>query len=410
MEPTSAAVEPMTNEWCMHHFDPQSPELPAGLPATLARMREACPVAHSDQYGGFWVVTKYKDVLRVAEDWETFSSEHGLLVPPAPTAVRNMPVEADPPAHRAYKRLVNAFLTPAAVQQWEDRTRQLVNRLIDAFIERGRCDFMAEFARPYPALAFFAFTLNAPAEELEKLAYLTSKSAIPTDPESAACWAALAEWVNDFIEQRRHQDPKRDVVDGVLTAEIDGRPLTQEEVIGIVQNLVIGGLKTTSTALGMMMVRLCRQPEIPAFLRTNPERIPGAVEELLRLDPPVSAVGRTSMRDGEVGGQHIKRGDKVMVYWSSADWDADEFPNPDSFDLDRARNRHLAFGAGVHRCAGSNLARMNLRIALAELLGRLDDIRIEEGADLHYTLGVVRGLVSLPITYAPGPRSDVVVS
>jgi cytochrome P450 len=404
MEMTSSPAGSPTDDWCVHHFDPQSPELAPELPATLARMRAICPVAHSDQYGGFWVVTKYADVLRVAEEWETFSSEHGLLVPPAPTAVRNMPVEADPPVHRTYKRLVNAYLTPAAVQRWEDRTRHLVSRLIDVFIEQGRCDFMAEFARPYPALAFFDFTLNAPEEELEKLAYLTSKSALPTDPESAACWAALADWVRDFIAQRRNQDPKGDLVDGVLAAEIDGRTLTEEEVIGTIQNLVIGGLKTTSTALGMMMIRFCRQPEIPALLRQQPEMVSKAVEELLRLDPPVSAVGRTAISDCEVGGQHIKPGDKIMMYWSSADRDEDEFPDPDTFDLGRTRNRHVTLGAGVHRCAGSNLARMNLRIALGELLSRLDDIQVEDEAELHYSLGVVRGLVSLPITFTPRRR------
>jgi cytochrome P450 len=400
MDTTPLIAGPLTDEWCTHHFDPQSPDLPPDLPETLARMRAKCPFTHSDQYGGFWVATKYTDVLQVVQDWETFSSEHGLTVPPLTIAVRNLPIEVDPPVHRAYKRLINSYLTPAAVQQWEDRTRLLANRLIDGFIERGRCDFMSEFARLFPSLAFFDFTLNAPPEDLDKLAYMTSKSGIPTDPEATACWAGLAQWVRDFIEARRHQPPKGDVVDGVLAAEIDGRPLTSEETIGVIQLLIVGGLETTATALGMMMVRFCHDPEIPALLQQNPEIIPRAIEELLRLDPPLTAVARTAVREGEIGGQRIEPGDKVLVYWSSANRDGEEFPNSDTFDLGRSRNRQLAFGAGPHRCAGSNLARMNLRVALEELMRRLDDIRLEDDAELHYHLGVVRGLLSLPITFS----------
>ncbi len=405
MDTEPSAGGPLSDDWCMHHFDPQSPELPIELPATMARMRTACPVAHSDEYGGFWVATKYADVVQVAQNWETFSSEHGLTVPPLEIAVRNVPIEVDPPVHRTYKRLINAYFTPAVVRQWEDRTRQLANRLIDAFIERGRCDFMAEFARLYPSLAFFDFTLNAPPEDLDKLSYMTSKSGIPTDPETTACWLGLSEWVRNFIADRRRQPPMGDVVDGVLAAEIDGRPLTQEETIGVIQLLIVGGLETTATALGMMMVRFCRQPEIPAQLREEPEVIPRAVEELLRLDPPLTAVARTAVRDGEIGGHHVEQGEKVLVYWSSANRDEEEFADSERFDLGRSQNRHLAFGVGPHRCAGSNLARMNLRVALEEVLQRLDDIRLEDNAELHYHLGMVRGLLALPITFTPGRRS-----
>jgi cytochrome P450 len=319
-------------------------------------------------------------VLEVAQDWETFSSAYGLTVPVSPIAVRNLPVEIDPPLHRVFKRLINAYFTPAAVAPWEDRTRKLVTRLIDEFVEKGHCDFMADFARPYPALSFFDVAINAPADDVERVAYLASKSGSPNDPEAAACWAGLSAWINDFVEQRRQERPRGDVVDAVLNAEIEGRPITQEEIIGTVQLLILGGLETTAGALGSMIIRFCRQAEIPDALRRDPDVIPRAVEELLRLDGPFISITRTVMRDTEIGGQVIKKGEKVIIYWASANHDQSEFVEAEDFDPDRERNRHLAFGAGPHRCAGSNLARLNLRVALEEITRRLWDLRLQDGA------------------------------
>jgi len=395
----------MPEHWCAHHFDYLDPDLGASLPATLARMRAHCPVAHSDSYDGFWVITRYEDVLAVAQDWQSFSSAHGLSVIPSKGVVRNLPVEADPPEQRIFKKLINPYFTPAAVAPYEAPTRALVTRLIDAFIGDGECDFMAAFARPLPSLAFFDLALNAPAEDLEHVAYLASKSSTPNDPEAGECWAGLYAWIKAFVADRRDAPPRGDVVDGVVNATIDGRPITEDEVIGTVQLLILGGLETTAGALGQMLNRLCAEPGIPAQLRANPERIPAAVEELLRLDSPFIAVGRTAMADAVVGGERIGPGDKVLLYWASANRDEGEFADADRFDLDRARNRHFAFGVGPHRCAGSNLARLNLRIALEELVGRLDDLRLAEGAEVHWHSTLTRSPLALPITFTPGPHS-----
>jgi cytochrome P450 len=398
---TSSATA-ITDEWCLQHFDHMSPELAASFPDTLARMRSLCPVTHSEEYGGFWVVTDYEDVFHVAQDWRTFSSESGLTVPVAPISVKSIPVEVDPPLHRVYKRLINPYFTPAAVAEWEDHTRQLVTRLIDAFIEKGQCEFMDDFARPLPALSFFESAINAPVEEIERVAYMASKSSIPNHPEASECWIGLSKWVSDYILRRQEEPPRGDVVDAVVKADIEGRPITHEEAIGIIQLLVLGGLETTAGALGLMMVRFCNQPEIPALLRDQPERIPDAVEELLRLDGPFIAIARTATSDTEIAGRPIKKGEKVVIYWASANRDGSEFPEPDVFDLDRRVNRHVAFGAGPHRCAGSNLARMNLRVALEELLDRLQDIRLADGAEIHYHTTFTRSPLEVPVTFAPG--------
>ncbi|MBE1537115.1 cytochrome P450 [Actinomadura algeriensis] len=404
MEKTTSGSGPLPDDWCERRFDHLSPDLADTMPETMARMRELCPVAHSEEHGGFWVATRYEDVLQVAQDWKVFSSAHGLGVSKAPTVVRNLPVQADPPEQRVYKRLINPFFTPAAIARWEAPTRDLVTRLIDAFVEDGECEFMDAFARPLPSLAFFELALGAPPEDLDEVARLASKSSVPDDPQARDCWRGLYEWIKEFAARRRAEPPRGDVVDAVLNADIDGRPITEDEIIGTVQLLILGGLETTAGALGLMVDRFCAEPEIPALLRGRPELIPDAVQELLRLESSFVSVARTVMRDTELGGRPLKKGDKILLHWASANRDGGEFADPDRFDLGRERNRHLAFGAGPHRCAGSNLARLNLRVALEELLRRLDGIELRADARVRYHRGMTRSPLSLPITFTPGPR------
>ena len=401
-------AETITDDWCAHHFDHQSPDLARELHPTLERMRRRCPVAHSDQHGGFWVATRYEDVLGIAQDWETFSSAHGVSVPETTMVVPAIPEHLDPPLQRTFKRLINAHFTPAVVSRHEDRTRDLVTRLLDDVVESGRCDFMAEFARPFPGLAFFDMFLNAPPDEVAEVNDLTMRAAIPGNPDARACWQAVFEWITRFVDRRRAEPPRGDVVDAVLHAEIEGRPITETEVIGTIQLLVLGGLDTTAGALGQFMIRFAEQPEIPSLLRERPELIPDAVEELLRLDGPFVAIGRTAMRDTDLGGHRIGAGEKVIMYWASANRDEDEFACPERFDLERASNRHLAFGAGPHRCAGSHLARMNLRIAVEELVSRLHDVALDEASGpIEYHSVLNRAPLTVPITFKPVPRYSI---
>jgi cytochrome P450 len=327
-------------------------------------------------------------------------------VPDTKMVVPAIPEHIDPPLHREYKRLITAFFTPAVVARYEAPTRALVTRLIDGFVEAGHCDFMADFARPFPGLAFFDLVLNAPADQLAALNELATAASVPTNPRARESWTAMFQWIVDFVALRRRQSPRGDVVDAVLAADIDGRPITEDEIIGIIQLLILGGLETTAGALGQFMIRFTREPGIPALLRHRPEVIPEAVEELLRLEPPFIAIARTATRDTELGGRPVKEGDKVLIYWASANRDEAEFTCPATFDLDRPSNRHLAFGAGPHRCAGSNLARMNLQIAVREVVQRLDHLRLAEGAEpipFHSVLN--RAPLTVPITFTPASRT-----
>jgi cytochrome P450 len=401
-------MEQITDEWVRHHFDHLSPVFARDFHPTLARARSLCPVVRSDAYeGGFWVLTRYEDVLRVAQDWETFSSELGITVPyqPPATPMKILPVAVDPPLQREFKRLVNAHFTPAKVGPWEEPTRALVNQLIDGFIERGAGEFMTEFARPLPGLAFFSLALHAPTGELAQVNDWATLASLTHREESHDALMKLAGWIAKFVEQRREDGPRGDVVDAVMNAEIEGRPITPQEVIGTIHLLILGGLETTAGVLGAAMMRFCAQPEIPALLRARPELIPQAVEELLRLDGSFICIGRTARHDTEIDGYQVKAGERVLMYWASANRDEAEFSAPDAFDAGRERNRHIAFGAGPHRCVGSNLARMNLRVALGELVRRLGDVKLAPGADIDFHSTFNRAPLAVPITFTPGARA-----
>jgi cytochrome P450 len=398
----TSTVSPLSDAWCAGQFDHVSPELAQHLHDTLAQMRTNHPVAYSEEHGGFWIVSRYEDVLRVAQDWRTFSSAHGVSVPGNDNVVKAIPEHLDPPLHREYKRLINAWFTPSVVAPYEQPTRALITRLIDGFVDAGRCDFMADLARPFPGLAFFDLVLGAPSDRLAELNDMAAAVSLPNDPKRHEASRGLYAWIRDFLAARRQQPGRGDVVDAVLAAEIEGRPITDDDAIAVVLLLILGGLETTAGALGQIMIRFCHEPEIPELLRRRPERIPDAVEELLRLEPPFIAIARTAMADTEIGGRHIREGDKVLIYWASANRDETEFACPAAFDLDRPSNRHLTFGAGPHRCAGSNLARLNLRIALEEVVTRLDDIRLLDGAEpiaFHSVLN--RAPLTVPITFTP---------
>jgi cytochrome P450 len=397
--------EPLDDDWWAHHFDYLSPQVTQDLYPALARVRARCPVAHSDQHGGHWVVTRYEDVLRVAQDWETFSSALGVGIPHQESTMLAIPEVVDPPLHRVYKRLINAYLTPAVVRRYEEPTRALIDGLIDEFIEAGTCDFMPAFARIFPGRAFFEFVLNAPSDQVAHLNDLATGVSMPTNPDIAACWAGLAGWIDNLVEQRQVRPRADDIVDAILHADIEGRPVTHEEVRALIVLLILGGLETTAGALGHFMIRFCQEPEIPALLRHRPELVPDAVEELLRLDTPFVFVGRTVRHADEIARQRVEPGDKVLISWAAANRDEAEFAHPDTFDLERPSNRHVAFGAGPHRCAGSNLARMNLRLAVHELVQRLLDTRLLTPVEqIPYHSAYNRAPQSLPISFTPGRR------
>ncbi|HXY94604.1 MAG TPA: cytochrome P450 [Acidimicrobiia bacterium] len=391
-----------SDEWLTEHFDYLSPEFGDDIHPALGRLRELCPVAHSDRYDGYWILTRYDDVLGAAQDWESWSSEvgGGVGIKPAGMTVKAIPVHIDPPLQREYKRLINMWFTAAAVAAYEARTRELVTQLIDDFVDAGECEFQTAFAQPLPGLAFFELVLDAPPEEAQAVNHHAHTAANPGNENTAEHWAALNDWIVAFLDRRRNGPPQHDVVDAVLHAEIEGRPITEPEVIGIITLLILGGLDTTAGVLGANMIRFCEHPEIPALLRERPEFVPAAVEELLRLDGSFIGIGRTARHETELDGCPVHAGEKVYLSWASANRDETEFPHPNEFDPLRPRNRHLAFGAGPHRCAGSNLARLNLRVAIEEIVRRLADLELQiPASEIGWHTGFSRTPLRVPISF-----------
>src|SRR5436190_5030552 len=322
------------DEWLTEHFDYLSRDFGDEIHPALGRLRERCPIAHSDQYGGYWILTRYDDVLRAAQDWETWSSEvgGGVGIKPAGMTVRAIPVHIAPPLHREYKRLINMWFTVAAIARYEERTRALVTQLIDGFVDAGECEFQAAFAQPLPGLAFFELVLDAPPDEAQAVNHHAHTAANPGNPDTAQHWAALNEWIVDFVERRRDGPPRDDVVNAVINAEIEDRPITQPEVVGIITLLILGGLDTTAGVLGASMIRFCEDPKIPALLRERPELVSACVEELLRLEGSFIGIGRTARHETELNGCPVQAGEKVYLSWASADRDEAEFANPHEFD------------------------------------------------------------------------------
>lgn len=399
------------DDWYVEHFDHLSPKIRERFDETLGEMRERCPVAHSDVHGGFWVATTYDEVLQIVQNWETFSSAHGLTIPHTGSSVPLLPMELDPPLHRAFRKVINLYLSPAAVAPYEEPTRRIVTELIDGFVEDGQCDFVEEFAEKLPRVSFFQLVMHAPTADIPRLSELTTiADGLPDHPRFAEAWVEIRQWIQDFVADRRARrqagrGADDDIIEAVIHMDIDGRPINDDEILGTIQVLLFGGFGTTAAALGNAMYRFTQNPGLPATLRDRPELIPNAIEELLRLDSPVVCLGRGVTRDVELGGQTLAAGDRVLFHLASADRDASQFERPEDIDIERQANRHLAFGGGPHRCAGSNLARMNLRVSFDELTARLDDIRLQDPTQaVPYRTVFTRGPSELQIAFTPGAK------
>ncbi|MEO3787549.1 cytochrome P450 [Actinocorallia sp. B10E7] len=378
-----------------------------------AELRATCPVARSEAHGGFWVVSRYDDVSTVVHDDTTFSSYQelpdgshlGVTVPV--TAIRQVPIEMDPPEFHTYRKLLTPWFSPGKAEQWRPYLEEAVTFCVDRVIESGTADFMSDIAGPVPAILTLKL-LGLPTDDWQKFSAAVHASihSVPGTPENDAAVAqimALMGQVQEAVVQRR-AEPADDLISALVHSEVDGAPLSDQRLMEMISLVIYGGIDTTSALTGSVLEWLARHPEERARLRENPELIPQATEEFLRYFSPVQALSRTATRACELGGQQIKAGDQVLMSWSSANFDETMFDRPDEVVLDRFPNRHQAFGLGIHRCLGSNLARVEFGVILQEVLRRMPDYTIEASAGRYSTIGVVNGWATLPATFTPGTR------
>lgn len=399
----------MSIDQYVDHFEPLMP--PDDVYETGHYLLEHCPIAHSDRDGGFWVVNRYSDLLTVLQDWHTFENGHTNIPEPPPGAgfPPMPPIDSNPPLHRHFREILNPYLTPDAVARHATNVRRVIIRLIDAFAGRGECDIAAELAQLFPPMITFGelFGLTDEEELLRVSGWVhTMTFGLHREPPEVLLQARTdwMGWMTDLIERRRNGPRQDDMIDGLLHGTVEGgRPVRDDEVLGAILILTLGGFGTTSDATSNLILRIADEPGLEDRLRQEPDLIPAVIEETLRLEPPVTALARLCVKDTDLDGQHIAAGDRVMINFSAANRDPAAFERPDEFVLDRPRNRHLSFSGGPHRCIGSNFARMSIRVMLEELLARIKDIRLAspEGPRRVSEIAAWRTVESLPITFTP---------
>jgi cytochrome P450 len=317
-----------------------------------------------------------------------------------------IPLQIDPPKHVKYRRILDPLFAPREITGLEAEVVELVRTTVDRFAGRGQCDLHAEFTVPLPCTVFLNL-MGLPLGDLDL--FLSMKDGIIRPegdgldgqaPERVAAARQIYEYFQKVIDERRGK-PGDDLMTRIMQSELDGVRLTDEEILDICFLFIIAGLDTVTDSLDCIFAHLAQNPEQRADVVENPSLIPSAVEELLRWESPVPAVARVATEDVEISGCPIHAGDQVMLLLASANTDDDALPGLDAVDLARNPNPHLAFGGGVHRCLGSHLARLELRVALREFHRRIPDYSLAPGTVLDYTPGL-RSVHTLPLVFAGG--------
>jgi cytochrome P450 len=368
-------------------------------------LRGSCPVAHTDRRGSTWLPTTYKDVVALAHDIEHFSSLDITVIPftgeepDEPVLPYGVPpISADPPMHTWTRRLLLPWFSHRKVESYESMTRDLCNRLIDGFLADGRADAAADYAQQIPVRVIAAI-LGVPESLSDTFTgWVRDVLEFADDPDRRIPAAdALLNYFASQLELRR-RTPGDDLLSELLRTEVEGAPLEDSMILGMSALVLIAGVDTTWSAIGASLWHLATHPDDQRRLRAEPELMPLAVEELLRAYAPVT-MARVVAADIEFGGCPMKAGDKVLMNFPAANRDPEAFDHPDRVVLDRALNRHVAFGSGIHRCAGSNLARMELQVALEEWLLRIPSFSLEAGKEIAWAGGQVRGPRLLPVVF-----------
>jgi pimeloyl-[acyl-carrier protein] synthase len=376
------------------------------------RLREQAPVMW-DPFMHTWVVTRYEDVMTVLH---RFSADRtpdpkkmealGLpsLGPVADVMARQM-LFLDAPAHTRLRKLCSSAFTPRRVEAMEDKVREIAHGLIAESAGRGEMEVIADFAEPFPAIVT-AGLLGVPLDDHRQLKAWSATFAemlgnFQHNPDRIndvlRCVADMTGYFRDAIREQE-RCPKEGLIRSLMDAEVDGSRLSEDEVIANTIVTMVGGQETTTNLIGNGLLTLIRTPEKLRQLREQPEIIASAVEELLRFETPSQHTARICREDTVLGGKLIRKGEAVMAVMAAGNRDPERFADPDSLDLTRADNRHLAFGWAAHFCFGAALARMEARIAFTSLV-RLDDIRVATDTLEWRTNSGLRGLKALPIAF-----------
>jgi cytochrome P450 len=376
--------------------------------AEYDRLRKECPVAWTDDYAGQWTLTRFADVTEAARQPGTFESGEFFTLA-LPGGGKQIPITLNPPEHTVFRRMLNRYFTKDRMDRLEPLIRSYTREQLAPLLETGRSDVVGSVCQVLPARTL-ASLMNLPDEASRDLiAQMAQFEESGWDPMKVApvIFGTLATYIAQVVAQRRQEplDPDLDLLSGAMAMEADGAPLSDEAVIGIGVQMIAAGHATSADALGAAIYRLATNPDIQMRLRRQPDLIPTAIEEFLRLEVPLPELGRRATTDIELHGRTIRAGELVALNYAAANRDPEAFEHPDSCIIDRTPNKHLTFGSGIHKCLGAPLARLELRVVLEELLAATREISLD-GAPEETTGVILAGFTSLPIRVqvaAPAP-------
>lgn len=371
------------------------------IAAIYQAQQQGCPVAWREVEAGqgFWGVFRHDDVVEVLQDPVRFSSAVPKYGAPL------IPIEVDPPEHGQYRQLLSQLINPARMRRFEPEIRAYVVELLESALASPEPDLL-RITKTLPVRAFCLLVGEPAPDEWEAISQQREQRnenrLALLDPESVARRKAAAAPIADYCARQialRRTAPGDDLVSDILAGQVDGRPVTDDEALRILTLVYIAGHRTTTAALGGAVTQLARNPDLQDALRADPAGIPLVLEEVLRLESPIHALPRYCTQDTVLGGRTIRKGDQVFPVYAAANVDPQAFPHPEQFDPERRPNRHLAFGRGIHVCAGAPLARLQLKVFVEELLARTGGIQltgpVTRPAWPHY------GPTTLPVKVTP---------
>jgi len=384
-------------------YDIHAPDVRREAECLWARLRDEPGLARGERYGGYWFAAKYKDMKEALLKHGIFASGAGITLPEAHNRSRHIPAEIDPPLHKGYRAIMQRTLTAEKVSALEPAVERIVRELFDGFAAGSHVEFFGAFARPLPIYVMLEF-LGLPREDGAMIDALVVElhTEVATGKITGAA-RRLTDYAGSVVDRREQSGGGRDddFVATVIKGEVDGRPLTRDEKINMVRQVLIGAFDTVSLTISSGVWWLAQHPEDAQRLRDTPSLMNSATEEIVRFASASTYLRRTVTQDSSLGGTPLTSGDKVLLCFGAANRDPTVFSEPDRLVLERPPTNHLGFGLGLHRCVGSHLAKVQLRMAFTELLRRYRDFRLDPQGIIRLSSGLGQGIIALPLIFGP---------
>ena len=386
------------------NFDHHSPDHRSSAERIWQELNSiGCP-AWSEQNGGYYVIGGYETVVKANRDTQIFSSAEGVAIPDLNLGARLIPVEIDPPLQTEYRRLMNRFFTPRVAKDWEPMIRGTVIARINSLPAVDSIDIVDGFTRPFPisvAIEYLGFSRYLSVNDSQWLdRMIHDLLGMRGTEQAAAAVNEFKQFVTRFLDSRRREPDSGDLISAIVNGAVEGERLTVEQQESMVRLLLFGGFNTTTFTLSAALHWLAEHREDQERLRADPALLNTAVDEFVRYSSPGTYQARVTTRDTVVDGCPISSGSRAVLSYGAANHDPRAFSNADGIELDRFPNPHIGFGLGPHRCPGQHLARVEIRVALEELLSRLGEFAVDPDRTVTWVSGEAQGMTSLYLRFS----------